>query len=116
MAGYKVRGRLERMEWKPPLLTFQIERHGRSCLGSTRADLQRWTVNLERKTADCERAGHRQLHPTAPRISIQGLADEVVGRIVRGEPDDRLERNNDGSVWVVYERNRVRLTFFLVGL
>ncbi len=75
IAGYKVRGRLERVEWKPPLLSFVIERHGRTCVGSTRADL-----------------------------SIQRLADEVAGRIVRGEPDERVYRSEDGSVHVVLGR------------
>ena len=83
---------------------FVIERHGRTCLGSTHADLQRWTLDLDKNTAECEPAGYRQVLPTARRISIQRLAGEVAGRVVRGEADDRVHRSDDGSVHVVLNR------------
>lgn len=41
--GYKVQGRMEKIAWEPPILSFQIERHGGTVLGSTRADLHTWT-------------------------------------------------------------------------
>ena len=62
MAGHKLIGRMENVEWHPPILTFLIERHGGTVLGSARAELQRWTVDLDRRTATCERVGHRQFH------------------------------------------------------
>ena len=61
IAGHKLIRRMEHVEWHPPLLTFVIERHGGTVLGSIRAEVQRWTVDLDRQTATCERAGHRQL-------------------------------------------------------
>ena len=39
MAGHKLIGRMEHVEWNPPVLTFTIERHGGTVLGSTRAEL-----------------------------------------------------------------------------
>ena len=90
MAGHKLIGRMEHVEWNPPVLTFVIERHGGTVLGSTRAELQRWTVDLDRKTATCERAGHRQLSPMAKRVDVGSIADEVANKIVGGESDDRL--------------------------
>ena len=100
MAGHKLIGRMEHVEWHPPLLTFVIERHGGTVLGSTRAELQRWTVDLDRKTATCERTGHRQLSPMAKRVDVGSIADEVADKIVSGEADDRLHWLKDGRVRV----------------
>jgi hypothetical protein len=49
MAGYKL-SRMKDATWNPPILEFTIERHGGTALGSTRASLQRWEINM-----DCER-------------------------------------------------------------
>src|SRR5262245_41209440 len=46
--------RAEGLAWYPPCLTFLIERHGRTVLGSTRAELHQWTVDLDWETAKCE--------------------------------------------------------------
>src|SRR4051794_5739582 len=51
MEGRKLLGRMEDGAWDPPLLTFTVERHGATVLGSTRAELQKWTVDLEKRTA-----------------------------------------------------------------
>jgi len=37
MAGYKLHGRVDDVHWDSPVLTFVIERHGETVLGSTRA-------------------------------------------------------------------------------
>ena len=101
MKSEKLLGRMENVEWSPPVLRFVIERHGRPCLGSTRADLHRWTINFIEKTARCEKVGHRQLRPTAGRVPIQPLAEEIAAKIVQGQGDERLVWLGDGSVRVV---------------
>jgi hypothetical protein len=100
MTGHKLVGQMEQVEWSPPKLIFVIERHGGTVLGSIRADLQRWTVDLEQRTATCERTGHRQLSPMAKRIDVEPIADEIAGMILSGEPDDRLVWLPDGRVRV----------------
>lgn len=100
MAGRKLVGRMERVEWRPPLLTFLIERHGGTALGSTRAELQRWSVDLDRRTATCERAGHRQLSPMAGRVDVGPIAEEVVWLILGGLANDRLRWLGEGRVRV----------------
>jgi hypothetical protein len=100
MTGDKLIGRMEQAEWTPPKLSFSIERHGGAVLGSTRAECQRWTVDLEKKSATCERTGHRQLSPMATRVDVEPIADEIADKIVNGEPDDRLRWLGDGSVRV----------------
>jgi len=101
MTPEKSLGRIEQVEWSPPLLTFLIERHGRTCAGSTRADLHRWTINLTDKTATCETVGHRQLRPMATRLHIHPLAEEIANKIVQGQRDERLAWQEPGTVRVI---------------
>ena len=42
---------MEDPEWEPPCLRFRMERHGKVVLGSTRAEVETWEVNVERGTA-----------------------------------------------------------------
>ena len=100
MAGNKLIRRMEHVECHPPLLTCVIERHGGTVLGSTKAELQRWSVNLDRQTATCERAGLRQLSPMASRVDVDSIVDEVAQRIVDGVGDDRLTWLGDRRVRV----------------
>jgi hypothetical protein len=53
MEAHKL-SRMENPIWNPPVLTFRIERHGGTVLGSSRAVVQEWTVDLERLTADLD--------------------------------------------------------------
>ena len=91
---------MEAVEWHPPVLTFVIERHGGTVLGSTRAELQRWTVDLDHRIATCEQSGHRQLSQMASRVDVEPIGEEVADRIVTGEADDRLTWLGDGRVRV----------------
>jgi hypothetical protein len=100
MTGDKLIGRMEQAEWTPPKLSFSIERHGGTVLGSTRAELQRWTIDLDSQTATCERTGHRQSSPMAKRVDVEPIAEEIAEKIVNGQPDDRLRWLGDGSVRV----------------
>src|SRR5262245_57885057 len=61
MEGRKLLDRnIEYVAWTPPLLTFTVERHGATVLGSTRAKLQEWTLDLEMRTASFVEKRHRQ--------------------------------------------------------
>jgi hypothetical protein len=91
---------MDNVEWSPPVLTFVIERHGGRALRSTWAELQRWAVDLDRRTATCERAGHRQLSPRSGRVDVAAIADEIAGLIIGGVIDDRLRWFGGGRVRV----------------
>ncbi len=104
MTGQKLVGRMKQVEWKSPLLTFSIERHGGTVLGSTRAELQQWCVDIDRQIATCERTEHRQLSPMATRIDVGSIADEIADKIVDCKPDDRLSWLGDGRVRVELSR------------
>jgi hypothetical protein len=97
MSPEKLLGRMEQVEWSPPVLTFVIERHGRTCVGSTRADLYRWTINFITKTANCEKVGHRQLCPMARRLAIQPFAEEIAAKIIQGQGMNVLSGKEVGS-------------------
>ncbi|MBT3368425.1 MAG: hypothetical protein HN416_14830 [Nitrospina sp.] len=90
MAGYKLFRRMENVTWKPPCLSFQIERHGATVLGSTRADLYTWSVDLDRRTAEIIGKNRRQLYPTAKPIRVKPIAADVGDRICKGKDDPRL--------------------------
>ena len=44
MTPSKLHDRMEEVFWEPPILDFVIERHGGTVMGSTRAELQYWTI------------------------------------------------------------------------
>jgi hypothetical protein len=75
-------GRAEELAWHPPVLSFVIERHGGTVLGSTRAELQRWNVDLDRGIATWEQAGRRQLTAMSPRLNVKPIAEEVARHII----------------------------------
>jgi hypothetical protein len=102
MTGHKLSGRMEHAEWHPPRLSFVVERHGGTVLGSSRGELQHWAIDLDQKTASCERTGHRQLYQMATRVEVQPIADEIAGKILAGETDHRLR-------WLPDERVRVEM-------
>jgi len=89
MTPNKVRAdRMEEVTWDPPLLTFAIERHGAIVGGgSTRAEIQVWTVDTEREDVSLTATRRRQVRPAAPTLKIQPLVDEWL-RLIDSEADD----------------------------
>jgi hypothetical protein len=103
MEGRKLFGRMEDVEWNPPVLTFRIERHGGTVAGSTRAELQTWNVNADAGTADGGQSGFRQLYPQDARLDVNPLVDQVAALI-------KDHRTHDWLKWVSDVRVRVLLT------
>lgn len=80
-------GRLENLKWNPPLLSFDIERHGSTVRGSSRAEVHTWTVDVMAATADVTTGGFRQIKPrAAPWDANNGV--EVVLEAVREHRDE----------------------------
>jgi hypothetical protein len=100
MKAHKLLGRMEDVLWEPPLLTFTIERHGATMLGSSRATLQEWAVDLDTETATFAETRYRQLRPMSPRLDVRPLAEEVASLILGRAEDDRIHRYEDGRVRV----------------
>jgi hypothetical protein len=87
------------MIWDPPVLTFVVERHGSTVLGSTRAEKQQWNLNLENKTANHCTIGFRQLYSKAPALKVKPIA-ALVYEAVRQGPDSNSDLiSRDILVW-----------------
>jgi hypothetical protein len=104
MTGQKLVGRMEEVVWEPPILTFKIERHGGTVLGSSRAALQHWEVNLRQRTAIIVKHSHRQMKPMAQRIYIKPLVDRILEAIRTGSETELVSKHADGTVAVKTSR------------
>lgn len=93
MAAFKLT-RIEEVEWLPPILSFTIERHGSIALGSTRAELQSWKVDLDKMTTTPSIGGrYRRVRPTAAavrRSEMTNDAEELAAIMQHFQPDSRL--------------------------
>jgi hypothetical protein len=97
MAEQKLR-RIENPRWQPPCLVFDIERHGETVCGSSRAGVFTWTVDIERKEATCARSGMRQLYAMDKRLDVKPLAETLATAISSRQPHESLKWNTNGSV------------------
>ena len=96
--AYTKLDRIEEPQWNPPLLTFRMERHGGMVGGgSSRAEIQEWTVDVDKAEAIVETRGHRQMRPMQPRLDVEPLAVEIVSLIEGGVDDERLKWSADRS-------------------
>jgi hypothetical protein len=100
MEAHKLLNRMEEVAWTPPKLVFTIERHGGTVLGSGRAELQHWEVNVEQRTAVIVKTGYRQLRPMAERILIKPLVQSILAALRSGGESDLVSRHDDGTVSV----------------
>jgi hypothetical protein len=101
MAHWKVirEGGATDMAWDPPVLSFVVERHGATVLGSTRAEKQRWLLNLEKKTANHWSDGYRQLYPKAPPLNVKPIAEQVFEAVRQGPKSDSELISTGILVW-----------------
>lgn len=103
MEAYKIQ-RMENPEWCPPSLAFDIERHRGMTYGSSRAELQTWYVDIDRKVAECAVTSYRQKYPRADGVNVKPIADELVKLITGGSRDERLQWSANGRVRVLSGR------------
>jgi hypothetical protein len=102
MAPHKLIGRMEQVTWEPPLLSFEIERHGGTALGSVYAELQAWTVDVKAGAASLAFGNRKRLVGTrnSPQ-KIKPIAKELADRIKKGEQDERLKWKSAGEVRIL---------------
>jgi hypothetical protein len=100
MEGRKFLGRTENMEWEPPTLRFQLERHGGAVHGSSRAELQRWEIDLQVEIARIVDSSRRQLRQADPRLDVCAIAAEIASIVIEGRDDVRVQHRN-GSVTIL---------------
>jgi hypothetical protein len=91
-------GRREDVRWEPPVLSFRMKRQRAMGVGSTRAELQNWRVDLDRKTAKCERSrSYRQALPRAEGVRIEPIERELARAYPPGVMIRGLKWQGDGA-------------------
>jgi len=80
MEPHKLLGRMEDVLWSPPILEFVIERHGGTAMGSSRAELQHWTIDVEHKTVTMHVEGYRQISPRAAPLDVKPIAHDIISK------------------------------------
>jgi hypothetical protein len=99
--------RAEQLSWSPPLLEFVMERHGATVLGSSRAELQKWSVDLRSGRVCYVDAGYRQLTPAAPKVDVNPIVERVLDAVKKG-PGSNCELARSG-VLVWHDANRISI-------
>jgi hypothetical protein len=101
MSGDKLYYRMGNVRWDPPNISFNVERHGSTVLGSSRAEIHEWIINVEDRTANCCKYGNRQLKPMQLRLDVRPMAEEIGRLIIDQQVDGRLRWSEDGTVRVL---------------
>ena len=93
MESYKLKGRMENVAWNPPILSFQIERHGGTVNGSVFAEMQQWDVDCEKGVANYDKFNSRRRQVAAKDrpLKVAPIAKEIADVIRRGVADDRVK-------------------------
>jgi hypothetical protein len=89
---------IEKPSWAPPILSFEIERHGGPAQGSAYAAIQVWHVNLESNEASCRVDRKRLVGRIDEPLDTLALAKEIADLICGGKSDKRLNWLSDVRV------------------
>lgn len=97
----KLSGRTESMSWHPPFLSFNLERHGATVNGSTRAAIHEWKLDIVSRSAEVVTNRHRQIYPASKPLDVSPIAKKVAKLIINERPSKSLKRYPDGRVKVL---------------
>jgi hypothetical protein len=97
MQAYKLK-RIEEPFWDPPHLTFWIERHGETVLGSTNATVHRWCLDLDDLKASIVTEKRRRVRAVDKRLDVKAIAAKVAEAIIAGRTDERFAMLSDGKL------------------
>lgn len=92
--------RWEQPTWSPPTLNFDIERHGATVMGSSRAEVQRWAIDVDNETVHFAHTRRRQLGALAPRLDVNSLAKRCAALIIHHMADSWLKWSSANEVKV----------------
>lgn len=90
MTGDKI-DRMENCSWKPPIFRFEIERHGATVNGSSRAHVYTWELDLESGRAKYSQVKQRVVWPIASPLRTKPLAEKCANLILHGVDDPTLK-------------------------
>jgi hypothetical protein len=90
------------LTWNPPYLTFDVERHGGFVQGSSRADIQSWSVDIQANSATNTSSRSKQMRPASPRMDMAPIVARV-GVLVSEHSDDPW------ITWLDEEKSRCKV-------
>ena len=99
--------RVVNLVWDSPCLTFEIERHGGVARGSIRAEIQKWTINVQSHFADYIVSGLKQMRPPNLPVDMAPIVTRVTSSISDQSDDPWI-------TWLDQERSRCRLNIPLI--
>jgi hypothetical protein len=99
MATHKL-SRMENANWSHPVLSFDVERHGATVMGSVHAEVQHWIVNVDAETIEQVGSQQRRLKPSAPPFDVTKPAKECARIVVDGGEHPGITRLPNGTVRV----------------
>lgn len=100
-AGSMTKDKVDRaksIEWKPPMLSFVIERHGAFVRGSNRAELVGWNVDVSIGKATNYLHGHRELRPKDKKLDVKELVSRIVALLSSEQACEALTRKGDSEI------------------
>ena len=100
MEAYKLWSRMETVTWNPPTLEFALERHGAVVLGSTLAELQNWSVNIDSGTATYTPGRKRVVVSKQAKLDVRPIAKEIAQIVVDRKVDARVAWKNAETVQI----------------
>ena len=101
MAAYKLHDRTEDLHWSSPHLSFTIERHGPSTLGSVYAPLQTWVVDVTTGSVCLQSSGKRLIDQKAEPLKVGPLVEKVMDLVRTRATDPRLSWQSPNRVRVM---------------
>ncbi|GAB1482883.1 hypothetical protein MASR2M78_16990 [Treponema sp.] len=87
--------RIEELEKKEGKLYFQIERHGGTVNGSSRASLYSWEIDLASGKAIITKETFRQLSKAEKRLDVRPIAQELANSIISKQDNPYLHWNSE---------------------
>ena len=89
----------QRMLHGPPILSFNIERHGSTGRfgPSKQAEIQSWELDLDNRTKGWGPDGFRLLEPRDPVVKTKPLAEKYADLITNQAPDPALKYLSGGD-------------------
>ena len=74
----------------PSSITFKIERHGGTVMGSHYGELQEWSIDMASNVANQAIVGKRRISPLDKSLDLQPLIDKVVAAINEGDTSNTV--------------------------
>jgi hypothetical protein len=79
-------------------LLFEIERHGATVNGSSRAAVYNWSIDVSSGQATVGGERRRQVSAMDKRLDVKPIAASLAEAIITGRADERLKIAKNGSV------------------